>query len=358
MSLKPDFLSLHDMPHFGILFRHIRETLGLKQSKLADHISVDVATVNRFEKLGTTQPDTVKSIIAALNAPALTKGLSRHTLTENDIQLLQSIYSSFLEKKTKEIQLAAIDFELVVSSYCPDSLRQQIQKMRSCGFPAFLIDPLWFIHAINGAGLQVFGLDPEAEYMNRWEFWHVLGTKFAKDSPVRTAHASIDDYFPPSVDVFFKSTTPYLFTIQMRSLLSKLHQMSSENSYEFSRSWQSACTFNLPYVSDPRSRKLVYKKTKADVTSEDDEDTKIHVTSEYDAPIRVKFSSDNTISFMLGQWKPVEPESRTQRILEEIWKSPTGSKVFFAADYDRQKTFHANYWPSVISVIEDSLDSA
>ena len=122
--------------------------------------------------------------------------------------------------------------------------------------------------------------------------------------------------------------------------------MSSENSYEFSRSWQSACTFNLPYKSDPRSRKLLYEKST------------LNVISEYDDPIMVKFSSDNTIPFMLGQWKPVEPESRTQRILEEIWNSPTGSKVFFAADYDREKTFHANFWPSVVSVIEDSLESA
>ncbi len=343
--LKPTSPCAYDLPHFGILFRHIRETLGLKQSKIADHISANVATVNRFEKLGTTHAETVEHIIDALNSPKLSKGLIRHTLTRANIDLLHSIYSSFRERDAKEMQLAALDFKLITSRFCPDGLRKVVRTMRTCGYPAFLIDPLWFIHAINGAGLKVFGLDPEAEYMNRWEFWHVLGTKFAKDSPVRNAHASIDDYFPPSVDVFFKSTTPYLFTIQMRSLLCRLHQISDENSYEFTRSWQSAYTFNLPYKSDPRSRKLLYQGNM------------VNVISEYDDPHIVQFSGDNTVPFMLGFWKPVELDSPTQRILEKIWKSPNGSKVFFAADYDRDKSFHANFWPSVTIELEYKLQS-
>ena len=178
----------YDLPHFGVMFRHIRETLGLKQTKIADHISADVATVNRFEKLGTTHAETVEEIINALNSPKLSRGLIRHTLTQDNIDLLLSVYASFRERDAKEIQLASLDFELITSGYCPDGLRKLVQTMMICGYPAFLIDPLWFIHAINGAGLQVFGLDPEAEYMNRWEFWHVLGTKFAKDSPV-TVHS-------------------------------------------------------------------------------------------------------------------------------------------------------------------------
>jgi transcriptional regulator with XRE-family HTH domain len=78
----------YDLPHFGVMFRHIRETLGLKQSKIADHISADVATVNRFEKLGTTHAETVEDIIDALNSPKLSRGLIRHTLTQGNIDLL------------------------------------------------------------------------------------------------------------------------------------------------------------------------------------------------------------------------------------------------------------------------------
>lgn len=343
--LQTDFPCSYDLPHFGTMFRHIRETLGLKQSKIADHIVADVATVNRFEKLGTTHPDTVANIVDSLSDPKLARGLIRHPLTKDNIELLHSIYADFRQRHEQEIALASVDFELVTSGYCPSGLRNLVQKMRTCGYPAFLIDPLWFIHAINGAGLQVFGLDPKAEYMNHWEFWHVLGTKFAKDSPVRGAHASIDDYFPPSVDVFFKLTSPYLFTIQMRSLLCRLHQMSDENSYEFTRSWQSAYTFNLPYRRDPRSRKLLYNEQV------------LNVISEYDPEEPVNFSKGIEIPFMLGFWKPVEPESRTQLILEEIWASPNGSNVFFAADYDHDKTFHANSWPNVVAEIEERLES-
>ena len=339
-------LSPLDICHFGDFFRRVRESLGLQPKEVANFLGdSSLSRISRFETRG-TKPHNIDEIFDLLRPTNLSGFPVRHVLSDDEVELIQEIYRGYLNTRASEEKLAAVDFGFInreSRSATHDGkpvFPALIERMHTCGYPAFLIDEFWFIHAINGAGLNVFGLDPNAAYMKRWEFWHVLGTKFAQNSPVRDAHMEIERYFRPSVEVFFKSISPFLFTIQVRRLLDALHHLSKSSEYEFSKYWNGATTFSSRYPDDPRRRILRFN----DATYTDQP---IHVMSEYEMDIVATDNRGHAATFMLGFWHPNEPRSQTQEILQHIWKKPGANEVFFAADYDVKRNFHVNSWPEV-----------
>lgn len=348
-------LSPLDICHFGDFFRRVRESLGLQPKEIAQFLGdSSPSRISRFETKG-TRPHNIDDIFNLLRPRNLAGYPVRHRLSDEEVELIKGIYQGYLDLEAGEAKLAAVDYGFIRRERRTSSggsgpiFPDLIERMHSCSYPAFLIDQFWHIHAINGAGLYVFGLDPNADYMRRWEFWHVLGTKFAPQSPVRDAHVEIERYFRPSVEIFFKSISPYLFTIQVRSLVDALHTLSQSSEYEFSKYWHSATTFSSRYPDDPRRRILRY-------TDATNIDTRLHVVSEYEMDIIAMDNSGHEATFMLGFWHPNEPVSQTQRLLEHIWNKPGANEVFFATDYDLNKNFHVNTWPEVQGRLMNRLE--
>jgi hypothetical protein len=219
--------------------------------------------------------------------------------------------------------------------------------LRTCGRPAFIADPLWFIHALNGPLLNLFGIQPQREgaYFRCWEAWHVMGCKFMAHSPIREAHCSYNDYFPPAVDQFYRSISPYLFTNQARALISRLILLSNANGFRFGSWWHNSVAFRAAYAPEKLRRRVWYQ----DPARLFGERLVLRGVAERGEMRVVPLCADGSyaVPFWLGVWRGDDDDPISQQIIDHLHTPLDKSAVFYAADYDMHRDFHANTWPEV-----------
>lgn len=333
MLTFPPHLAAHDVPHLGVIFKRIRETRSLSQTDIAKALGVTSSTISKFESTGRSRRNRiVERYIAVLQSPVL-NGVPTHApLSAEEAMLLQqsSLAAHNGNGHAYSVQLSAYDFSLLTSPQAPAELRTLTQRLRQTTRPAFICDGLWFIHAVNGAMWNLFSIAPDAPILRRWESWHMIATKFTDPSPIRAAHVSPDNYFPPTIYAFFRSTLPYLFTPQMRALLAALHQLSAANQMHFSTWWYLASSFNLFFESSQSTRILRRG------------DRYLHTTIRGLEPCLVPVTANTLVPYFLGVWEPLGME--TERAFDNLSGPAAPGDLFFAAHYDVYQTYHVNSW--------------
>jgi hypothetical protein len=254
-------------------------------------------------------------------------------LTKEDASLLRllSLDARNGNRHAPAIQLGAYEFPLITSPHAPPELKALVQQLRQTPWPAFIADGLWFIHAVNGAMLNLFGIAPDSPLLRRWESWHLIATQFTDPSPVRDAHVSPDNCFPSAICAFFRATLRYLFTPQMRALLRSLHQISLTNQTHFSTWWYQTSAFSLAFELKQDAR-ILRRSDRYFLTS-------IRRTKSQFVPITAKMQ----VPFFLGIWQPLAAE--TQAAFARLSGAAAASELFFAADHDTQQANHVNSWP-------------
>jgi hypothetical protein len=263
----------------------------------------------------------------------------RLSLTDEQADILRELYTCSKELPKRELKLTAIDFEDILPGRRPKLLNDLVLKLEQEERPAMIMDSLWFVHALNGATLHLFGLDRETKIYDQWTTWHTLGVKFEASSPVRLAHFNPDEYFPPIVTLFFrdKRTYPYLFTAQMRCLIKRLDELSEQCKLKFTQWWLRAISFDLDYNLDNLTRTLWYQKEKIQT------EAMPRMTAE------IEITPGQRVSYMLGIWDPIGSDSR--KVFERINLLPDSHDIIYAADYDKNRDFHVNNWQEVRDII-------
>jgi transcriptional regulator with XRE-family HTH domain len=341
MIAFPQHLMAHDIPHLGFLFKRLRSTRTLNQSDIAQALGVTNSTISKFESTGRSRrAQIVDRYIRALQSPYLNGVQVPCPLDDDDATLLRqlSVEVQNANIHASTVQLSAYDFELIASPHSPLELKALVQRLRQIHWPAFVSDGLGFIHAVNGAMLNLFGVEPSSLLLRRWESWHTLATNFAKSSPIHAAHVSPDHAFPPAIYAFFRSTAPYLFTPQMRALLRELHQLSYLSGLHFSKWWYSASSFNL-YFEQSQSACILRHGTRY-----------LHTSIIGFEVHWVRIARTMSVPYFLGVWQPLGAE--TQVIFEHLNGLAAPCDVFFAAEFDANHLYHVNCWPDVAREVQ------
>ncbi len=324
-----------DIPHVGAVCSRIRTSRGLSKTDLAVELGVSPSSIARIEQNGNSRRHNLfPRYVAALQSGEVNGKKLLTPLSPRQGSLLLELYgASNGHRQERSSELAALSFEDIRSSRRPHLLEGLLARLRATSNPAFISDALWFTHACNGRMLNLFDTGPNHPFFHRWEGWHVFGGKFTDISPVRDAHVNPDIYFPPTVDFFFQSTAPYLFTLQMRALLAELHRMSASNGLRFAHWWHSATSFNLHYDLSLLSR-LVCHRGRV-------------LTFQAGMPdfAPVELAGGHRAVYMYAEFLPTTPGS-VQGFAELTAPAPP-HEVYFAADFDPACRFHVNTWPAV-----------
>lgn len=340
MLMFPPHLAAHDVPHIGVIFKRAREARGLSQTDIANALGVTCSAISKFESTGRSRRHRiVDRYIGALQSPAI-NGVPIHApLSAEEAALLRQsgLGAQNGNGDALAAQLSAYDFTLITAPHAPAELKALAQQLRQTTRPAFICDGLWFVHAVNGAMWNLFGIAPDAAILRRWESWHLIASKFTDPSPIRAAHVSPDNYFPPTICAFFRSTLPYLFTPQMRALLAALHQLSAANQMHFSRWWHLASSFNLFFELN-QSVRLLRRG-----------DRYLHTTIRGLEAHPVTVTANTSVPYFLGIWEPMGAE--TEQAFEQLTGPAAPGDLFFAAQYDVYQSYHVNAWPETAGEI-------
>lgn len=328
----------YDLPHIGALYRRVRESRGVRPAEIARFCGVAEATISRnLEEQGKTGSETFNRAIAALQSD-----IAQPPLTQQQARMLHTLYRHSKEKGVHERQceLAALNLDQVNSKQRPRKLDSLVAQLAQEQRPALLMDQLWFIHALNGMLLHLFGTDSSADFFRRWDAWHVIGGLLSADSPIRRAHVNTDEFFPPMVALFFTNehTYPYLFTLQMRLLIKRLHELSEENNAEFTEWWLRANSFNLPYNLQNLTRTILYQGEPIQV------EARLHFRQ------AVEVEAGHRACYTLLVWNPLG--STAHKAFEQMQRLPQSSQIFYAADFDTAHDFYVNEWPEVAVEID------
>lgn len=324
-----------DIPHLGILFERVRKSRGVSQTEIASALSTAPSTIHHLEQTGRSRRhQIIERYLDALQGTEIAGRVLNNPLNVEQANTLRQLHQSSNGHLDLVVeQVSALDLRDICSANPPAALNQLLNRLRSSPRPAFIADGLWFIHAINGAAFNLFSIPPSAAFNSLWEGWHIMGAKFAPNSPVRAAYHNPDIYFPPTVDFFFRSTATYLFTPQMRALLHRLHQLSAQSGLRFSEWWYSATSFNLHYNLDELTRIIHYEGKRLQVASSVPE---VH---------SVQINPDYTLPYLYGEWIPLD--ETTQHLFNALPGRAHPHEVYFAADADVEQSFHVNNWPEV-----------
>lgn len=327
---------LHGDPlaHIGALCRHIRASRGVDAAALVRWCGVrhESNITRNFEERGMTSDETFDRYVQALQS----KRLVEPPLMDRQATILRELWRTRKDLKRIQSNLAAISFDHIIPRRRSNAAAELIAELERIDRPAFIMDDLWFIHALNGALLRLFGVDPHrSEFLRRWDGWHVVASKFRADSPVRQAYTTPDLFLPPTIVAFLEDerTYPLLFTLQMRKLIERTITMSEAQGCEFQHWWKQASAFYLPYSLTSLERGIRYQGRPIQVEPWIQSVRSVHVSGEHH------------VRYALAIWNPIGKDAR--EAFDDMRASGESGRVIYAADYDRERQFHVNDWPEV-----------
>lgn len=328
--------------HIGALCRRIRESRGLDAAQLVRWCGVrHTSNITRnFEEQGMTSDTTFERYVEALCMPAL----AAPPLMQRQAAMLHALWRN--RKQTGQIQrnLAAITFEQIIPHKRFDQAAACLAALEQIGRPAWIMDDLWFIHALNGALLQLFGIDPHrSAFLHSWSAWHVIASTFCANSPVRQSYAQADLVLPPAIVAFLEDTRTYplLFTAQMRKLIARIITLSEQEGCEFQHWWRQARACYLPYSLTSLARTIIYQGQPIYA------EPRIHTTH------TIALGAEHAARYTIVVWNPVDRDA--EAAFEQIRSTPGSHAIIYAAEYDRHNDFHANDWPEVRNELDSWL---
>jgi hypothetical protein len=372
----------YDIPHVGVLYRLNREKRRVKAADVInyvkqDHPHVSPSGLTAFEQAFPTNGSTNGHAAGYRPDPARAKGsryfdayvqaLQQHRLcgvsvnpplNADEADALQTLYAhSHREAQIhgQELELAALDYGNMADAHVPPALQRLTAQLAQEPRPAYITDNLWFIHAMNGAMLNLFSIDPD-RHLDRWEAWHSVAAKLLVDSPLFSAHTSVNQAYPPAIDFFFKETSRHLFTVQVRALLAALHRLSAENGVtHFDRWWEQTVTFQLPWAFEDLRREIRYwgALPREQRTEENFEILRVWAAERED--VTVESLCGRPMHYWLGVWDTPPNGDTPGTSIAELAGYADNREIYFAADYDREHRFHVNTWPPVQAYL-GSLD--
>ncbi len=323
-----DSLWKHDLPHIGTLCRRIRESRSVRPTDIARWCDVDESTITRnLEERGGIAAKTFKRYIEALQLP----GIADPPITEKQAVILWNLYENRSTAKISALEnnLSAISFADIRSKRRSILLTEIVTALEKAQGPALIMDDLWFVHAVNGALLNLYTIDSGSEFLYRWEAWHDMAIKFSADSPVRGAHLYTNAFLAFSLTHFLENGIyPYLFTSQIRYLIRRLITLSEQQNFAFHEWWKLATSFSLPFEDEPLARLMWYQGQTIQVAVAPQMHRVIDVSQEY------------PVGYTLVAWQPLGSEA--QQAFTAIQHQKDSHLLFYAADYDMNKDFHIN----------------
>lgn len=328
----------YDLPHIGILCQRIRERRHLHQRDIVELTGLSASTVTRVEKNRTSLDSFTQYIQAFLHGSP--------PLSQQQIDALRLLYLNSQPAKIADLQaeLAVIDFRDIRSGNRPPQLDDLLTELRNEQRPAFIRDNLWFIHAYNGAIMHMFGVDfQHKKNLQHWTAWHLLGTKFVADSPIRQAHCEPANYFRNVVDGFWHDLHRYLFTWQVRILIYRLYTLAHRDGLDFEYIWSAAATSTLEYQLSHYTRTLRRPGTY-------DQLFRVQSSEPMSINPEVVYKSKYWTGYTLVVWNPIDEAAK--EFFSEIQRDAYSREILFAADYDCERTFHVNSWPEVSGVLD------
>lgn len=334
-----------DFCNIAQLLQRVRYVRSIDAKSMATYCEVKPSTITRNIEERGGGGETLADYMDALRQKQINGGIPIFKpLKKKDTDILVDLHTNRNQVSKFNCDLAQIDFSTITKSTIPENLRKLLSLLRKEERPAYIIDPLWHVHAVNGAIFRLFDVHPKSPYLNNWEAWHTLATKFYKDSPVRLRHHDIVEFFPPSIDYFLKHeiTYPYLFTWQMRNLIYRLHLLSNQNNYEFTDWWLDSISFTPSYELESTLRTIKYNYGK--------HEEYIQTQARINLSLEVELVEDCKVPFALAVWDCFGSSAR--KAYEHIFKNPASKTIYFAADYDLTGDFHVNQWPNVKRRIE------
>lgn len=321
----------YDLPHIGVMFKKIRSRREQNQSNFASLAYIDNSVISKFEKGGVKgNGHTFKGYVRALEELP-----PPHCITSRQAKMLLRLHAHSLKRKEREREASALSFDDITSPRLRPEFKALLTGLRQEEGPALIADSFWFVHAINGALLRMFGLNPDSELLYSWEGWHSMATKFREDSSVRRAYENTDEYLGPSVNQFFmdESVQRFLFTYQMRMLLHRIVQLSEKNNYKFTKLWSNSVTLDLDYELTSLSRTHWF------------EDQPILTDTRPRFQANVNVTPYHKATYTLVGWDPLGKEA--EKVFEFLRAQPGSQDIFFAAEYDKNRDFHVNNWPEI-----------
>jgi hypothetical protein len=305
-------------------------------SALAERAGIaNSSTITKFEQRGEISLGNFERYLHALQSPDLVDS----PLAENQIRMLQFLYDerSSVDIQRRQCQLSAISFEDICAKRCPEPLAQMVAQMANTSHPAMILDDLWFIHAINQEQLRTHGV--EEKHLHRWEMWHSVAGKIPVDLPVRHAYVVTDEFLPQSIVTFFENeyTFPYLFTVQMRRLCCQLLELADKHHYDLTRWWRQITAFLLPFNLQTSARTLSIDRGLT------------RIEPRVSSSCIVEFHPGFPVRYRLVTWYQLHANGES--VSTPHLHQP--QKVFFAADYDVEKSFHVNTWSEVAAEVDE-----
>lgn len=334
----------YDIKHIGYILALIRNSRGIKTKDLYSWGGPSVSTINRLEHEGTGERadhryPRFERLLNAWQSPK-----NPRPLNQQQIKFLDKLYKysdpeyvDMAEEKLKYIDLRIID--PVTGN---PQLISLVKNMENSDLPAFIIGPLYFIYAVNGAALKLFGMSPSSRhfpYLNHWTSWHVVATKFHKDSLPRKAHKDPDLYFEWTTAEYLKDphNLPYIFTKQMRAIRCRILKLSNScqdiYQYSFQDLVDKALSFQQKSTREHIHRIISYKD-RGEV-----KDIWIKPGTPIEKTLRIKQSD---FTFVLHFWEPLGSEA--ELVFDQIRKSAFSKDIYFAFQYDKNNDFHVNNW--------------
>lgn len=337
-----DKLCPADLVHLGMLCKRIRESHGVSVQTIAHQCGVSHATIDRFEQQrGSTSRATFEQYVQALMSKDVMK--PHQPISAEHAEILNTLYKRYNPRKKEQLQeercnLAALDFAHMLPSRRSRDLDTLVQKLADEERPALIMDDLWFIHAINGTLLRLFGVEPDDPLFSRWDGWHGLANKLRRDSIVRQAHVNTDEFFPATDTYFFEDDRlyPHLFTPQARHLICEMMHLSEQEDFEFHKWWLQVTSFLLPFKRESLPR-TIYSQAQS--------------ITLYPVALKmppVTLPSGYSARFALAVWGS-DGSIAAREAFKAAQHGPRkrNPDIYYAADYDTKHEFHVNTWPEV-----------
>lgn len=335
----------YDLPHIGAMCEAIQEWRGVTNKALKIGFRISDYNMTHIR-----QHHQVSAKMYARYFDALMSDIAAPPLTSQQVDILLKILDASepenILKSQQELDAIVLgDIKRASSSIYLESLQRVSRTLAEQNRPALILDDLWFIHAVNGALFELFGIDPNSKFLNNWEAWHSLAVKFHPESLVREGYKDPQEFLLPVVQVFFNQTYRYLFTPQMRYLLYRLHLLS-QSSGLFDFCWKNVTAFSFPYtpevVFEPHRRHRAPKGNGPEILTE--------VRSHTVFPIRMDFG--RVVNYRLVTWNHLPGHRESETMFKKIQQSPYSHTLHYAADYDIESVFHVNSWQEVRTMID------